>query len=165
MPIKSPRRTYKITQIKQNLDDTPGAIDTAPTETVGGTQRDIYVKMKQGIGNFLGLSPIAYDDPIFTGTFGGNGTNKGATFRRNIGGFRVASYTLIAANKFTIGETVPNNAGGVSIVNKDFKTITIGFPKGHSVTEVIAWLASTGKLSDIRAVRSPSGRQTDLFVP
>lgn len=164
MPIKSPRRIYRITQIKTNLDDVVG-IDPAPSKTVDGTTRDIYVKMKEGIGNYLGLTPLAYTDPIFTGVFQGDGLNKGATFRRNIGGFRQGSYTLIAKNTFTIGETIPNNAGGVSIVSKNFRTITIGFPKGHSVNEIIKWLATTTKLPEIRAIRSPSGHQTDIFVP
>jgi hypothetical protein len=165
MPIKSPRRIYKITQITRNIDDDPDNVDTAPTQTVQGAKQQIFVKMKEGIGAYLGLVPIAYNDPIFTGVFVGNGLNKGATFRRNIGGFRSGSYTLIAKNTFRIGESIPNNTGGITIVNKNFRTITIGFPKGHSVNEVIAWLASTGKLDEIRAVRSPSGRQTDLFTP
>ncbi len=160
-PIRSPRRLYLISTITVPIDDNPDAIDPV----AGGTTRPIIAKIKEAVGEYLELTPLTYNNPIFTGTFGGNGTNKDAKFRKNLGGYRDASYTLVANNQFSIREFVRNQTtGDVTRVTNDFKTITIGFPKGHSVTEVLKWLESTPKLSQIRAVISPAGHRTDLYT-
>lgn len=162
-PIRSTRQVYKIELIKVDNDDTPEVIDRTAAATQPETQRVIYVKMKVAIAEWLGLTPLAHNSPEFTGTFQGNGLNKGLKYRRKIGGFRVASYTLIATDFFTVSEQVVNlETGQVSRPLKRLKTMTIGFPKGHSVTEIVNFLASTGKLPDIKAVRAPSGAITYL---
>ena len=64
---------------------------------------------------------------------------------------------------FTVNELLVDvEAGTVTRPLKRVKTMTIGFPVGHSVNEVITFIASTGKLSEIRAIRSPSGAETDV---
>lgn len=162
-PIRSSRAVYKIEYILANKDDTVGIIDRTPAATAPETTKIIYVKMKVAIAEWLGLKPLAYDAPEFTGTFQGNGLNKGLQFRRRIGGFRQASYTLIAETFFEVNEQVVNlETGQVTRPLKRLKTMSIGFPKGHSVTEIVNFLASTGKLADIKGVRSPSGTITYL---
>lgn len=162
-PIRGSRKVYKIDLIKVDVDDDPAVIDKLPAGTTIETTRSIFVKIKVPIAEWLGLTPLSYDDPILTGTFKGGGLNKNAKFRRRIGGFKQASYTLIADTFFQVNEQVVNlETGQVNRPLKNLKTMTIGFPKGHSVTEVIAFIASTGKLSEIRAIRSPSGTETDV---
>lgn len=158
MPVRSPRKLYLISQITVNLDD-----DSDATDPPGGTVRPVIAKIKEGIGDFLGLTALAWNDPIFTGTFGGSGLNQGAAFRRNLGGFRVASYTLISSSFFTIGERYYNEETGLLVVaNKQFKSVSIGFPKGHSVNEIISWLAQTANFNQIAAIRTPAGRRIDI---
>lgn len=162
-PIRGNRKIYKIDLIQANVDDNPAIIDNLPAGTEVKTTRSIFVKIKVPIAEWLGLTPLAYNDPLFTGTFAGNGLNKESKFRKRIGGFKEASYTLIADTFFQVNEQVVDlETGVVTRPLKNLKTMTIGFPKGHSVTEVIAWIASTGKLSEIRAIRSPSGVATDV---
>lgn len=172
-PIRGPRALYKLDTILVNVDEDPLVADAAPAKTVGGLKRPILIKMKEAIGDFLGLKVVAWNDPIFTGTFpddtgaaGANkaqtgATNSGAKYRKNLGGFREASYTLIAKTKFVIPEIVLED-DGYKTVNSDYASITIGFPKGHSVTEVLAWLATTSRFSQIRAVRTPAGKLIHL---
>lgn len=161
-PIRSPRRLYLISNVTANQDDNKDGIDPA----TGGTTRPVIAKIKEAIGEYFGLTPMAYNDPLFTAVFGGEGTNSGATFRKRFGGFRDASYTFIAKDQFSISEIVTNpTTGATSRVTNEFKSITVGFPKGHSVTEIIKWLETTNKLSEIRYLRSPSGASTDLFLP
>ncbi len=164
MPIRSPRRIYKIEQIRRNLDDNPDGIDSAPDQTIQGQSTFIYAKIKEGIGKFLGLTPLPSDAEEFRGVFQGEGLNKGSIYRRRIGGFRVASYTLIAETVFNIEEKfyLEGSKQLVTQVNP-FKTMSIGFPKGHSVWEVIYFLRTTGKISQIAALRTPTGVKHDLY--
>jgi hypothetical protein len=160
MPIQSPRRLYLISQITVNQDDVENLIDLLP-----GTTRPIVAKIKEAIGDYMGLTALKYNDPIFNGTFAGNGTNKGAKFRKTLGGFKDASYTLIAKDQFAINEFIKNPiSGAITRKVKNFNSMTIGFPKGHSVTEVIKWLETTNKISEIRSLISPQGYRTDLFT-
>lgn len=165
MPIRSPRRLYEITEMQVNLDDDPDNVDIAPLETVGGLQRNVFVKMKEGIGDYLGMIPVPYNDPRLTGVFAGNGLNLGATYRRRLGGFRVASYTLIAKTTFVISERYFDSVQNtVVIANKEFKTMSIGFPKGHSVSEFIDFIVNRDNVDKIQAIRSPNGALTDLYI-
>lgn len=163
-PIRSPRKIYRVTGITANVDNAPG-IDNLPGGTDVDTTKPIFVKMKKSVGDWLGLTPLASNDPIFTGTFKGEGLNKGTTFRRKIGGFKSGSYTLIASTVFTVNEIVVNpDTGAVTTPTKKVKTISIGFPAGHSVSEVIAFISSTTRAGEITAIRGPSGARTDLSV-
>ena len=168
MPIRSPRYVYELNiTITAYNDDDPAAIDTAPAQTVSGTARSLYVKMKKSIGDWLGLSPMAYNHPAFTGTFkaGQTGaTNTGSKFRRKVGGFRVAAYTLIAETDFEIPELVKQDDGSYKTVNTKFKTISIGFPMGHSVNEFIDWLGTTSRIGEVAAVRTPHGATHPIAV-
>jgi hypothetical protein len=150
-PVRSPRAVYKISLITTNLDDSPTGTDTGI-----GTSRPVFVKMKEAIGDWLGVKPVAWNDPLFSGTFAGNGSNKGFKYRKRLGGFREASYTLIAKTKFNIPEIVLEN-DGFKVVQSEYASVSIGFPKGHSVTEVIAWLMGSARANDIRAIVTPSG--------
>lgn len=159
MPVRSPRRLYLLDEITVNLDDDPNAVDSP-----GGTTRPIIAKIKEGIGDYLGLTALEYNDPIFTGVFGGNGSNAGSSFRRNLGGFKVASYKLIAESFFTINEEYYNDDNEFIATTSNFKSISIGMPKGHSVTEVIAWLQTTTRMSEIQSLVTPAGHKVDLFT-
>jgi hypothetical protein len=150
-PIRSPRSIYQVNLITTNLND-----NTTGTDTGTGTNRPIFVKLKEAIGDWLGIKPVAWNNPLLSGTFGGNGSNKGFKYRKRLGGFREASYTLIAKTKFSIPEIVLET-DGFKVVNSEYATITIGFPKGHSVTEVIAWIMSSARANEIRAVVTPNG--------
>jgi hypothetical protein len=167
MPIRSPRLIYEIDVITRNLDDDPAAIDTAPTQTVDGTVSNIYIKMKKAIGDYFGLEPLASNDPVFNGVFGGDGLNKGSSYRRNIGGFKAASYTLKAKTTFVLEEEYYDSIQGTVIqTNKAFRSMSIGFPTGHSVYEVFFWLNSLTNNDKIAAVVTPEGnRHPYNFVP
>ena len=104
MPIRSPRVLVELETITANLDDDPNAIDEAPGQTVDGLKTNLFVKMKKGIATYLGFEPVSWNDPRMLGVFGGNGLNKGAEFRRRLGGFKVASYKLISKSVFQIEE-------------------------------------------------------------
>jgi hypothetical protein len=99
MPIRSPRRLYLINSIEVNIevniDDIPDVIDRLPGDQTPQTKRPIVVKMKQGIGEYLGLVPLAYDNPLLSGVFEGSGLNQGQNFRKKLGGFKHGSYMLL----------------------------------------------------------------------
>lgn len=163
MPISSSRKIYELTEFMVNLNDNPDAIDAAPSETEGGTMRPIFVKIKEAIGNYLGLTPIPVNDARFTGTFGGEGTNKGSKYRRNLGGFREAAYTLVAKTVFRVTERKPNQAGAGFVESiGEFSTMTIGFPKGHTVHEFVNFILSVPNADQISAIITPAGRRIDL---
>lgn len=162
MPIRSPRQVYKIEAITVNIDEDQEGPDVGPAGTVSGQKRPIVAKIKESIAEYLGLSPIEFDDPIWTGTFQAGGYNVGAKFRKNLGGFREASYTLVAHNSFSIKERIKQENGSYSIRTKEFKTISIGFPRGHTVTEIVAWLKTLNNFSKVAAVVTPQGRRVPL---
>jgi hypothetical protein len=154
-----------VAAIDQNLDDVPDAIDQAPNETVGGTVIEIYAKIKKGIGDYFGLTPLPYDDPYLTGTFQGNGLNNGASYRRNIGGFRVASYKFISKTTFSIEEEYYDKDLGIYVqAPKNFRTLSIGLPKGHSVNEVVSWTLQWQNTDNIAGMVTPSGRKVDMTI-
>ncbi len=167
MPVRGPRALYRILSIQENLDDDPAAVDDAPDETEDGTRRPIFALIKRPIGDFLGLVPIAWNDPIFTGTFQTTqgSLNEGSLFRRRIGGFRVASYTLIAVSTFEITELVKQDNGEYEEVLTPFKSISIGLPKGHSVTEFINFMGTTGVLSQVATIKTPAGHGIPIAMP
>lgn len=152
MPVRGSRRLYLLNeiQVRQGSDD-------------GATTRPILAKIKQPIAEYFGLTPVAYNDPIFNGTFGGNGLNAGARFRKNLGGFKDAAYTLIAENNFQINERVDDGSGNFVAVESLFKTVSIGLPIGHSVSEVIDWISTFTNFDNIRALRTPNGNRVDMF--
>lgn len=165
-PIRSPRALYKITLVDVHLDDDDDAIDPAPTQTVAGTKRAIVVNMKEAVGDYLSLQPMAWNDPLFFGTFKTppaqtGATNAGAEFYRRLGGYKEASYTFEAMTKFTISE-IAKSDNGYSRSNADFRTFSIGFPRGHSVIEIIRWIAGNPRFNDIRAIVTPNGRRIAL---
>lgn len=164
MPVRSPRRFYKINLIKRDNNDDPDVIDKLPGDTTPQTTTAIVVKMKEGIGQYFGLTPAAWNDPIFNGVFQGNGLNKGAEFRKNIGGYKNASYTLISETYFQIKEKYYEGELIVTPTTR-FKTVSIGFPVGHSVNEVVKWLATLQNFDNILALRTPAGKRHDLFTP
>lgn len=148
MPVRSSRRLYKIEEITVLR---PG----------GGTpvEEPIVVKMKQSHADLLGLEPIPSDDPIWIGTFGGSGSNAGKKYHRNLGGFRERAYTLIAQTEFTVNE---RDSAGTGTVASEFKTLTIGFPRGASVNEVFLWLKDLPVAAQTAAIISPAGRRIPL---
>lgn len=134
-----------------NIPDLPGA-------TPGKVTKVVYCLMKKSIGDFLGIVPLDWDAPELTGTFAGAGGNKGSKYRKRVGGFRVAAYTLVAIDRFTINEYVPQADGSVVLTPGKFRTISIGFPKGHSVNEFVDFIKSTGIVGQVAQIRTPTGR-------
>ena len=166
MPIRSPRVLVEIETITTNLDDNPDAIDTAPDQTVDGTVRNIFVKMKKGIAEYLGFEPVPWNDPRLTGVFGGHGLNQGAEYRRNLGGFRVASYKLISKTVFQIEEEYYDRDTEVyTTTTNPFRTMSIGLPTGHSVHEFITTIAGSNNFDEIAAIVTPAGRKIDIYEP
>lgn len=149
-PIKSPRQVYKIDVIK--VGEGPAGTGGAP----------IYLKMKESVGDWLGLEPLSYDAPDWIGTFQGDGPNAGFKYRKNIGGFRVASFKLVAKTVFTITQLVSTEDGNYVPTPGNFKTVSIGFPKGWSVTEVVNWLSTFDNIETMKAIITPSGRRISL---
>lgn len=145
MPIRGPRKLYKIEAIQ--VDDLP--------DGTGG--RPVYVKMKEPIGDFFGLQPLAWNSPDLIGTFGVGGNNAGFKYIRRRGGFRVDSYKLVAKTEFDIQELVKSEDGPYNLVTRSFKSISIGFPGGTSVRKVVYWVGSTNKVNQISHMVTPSG--------
>lgn len=149
MPASSPRRLYKIDEITvtRNVAGTP-------------TEEPIIVKMKKSHAGLIGLTPIPSDDPIWEGTFGGSGNNAGKKYHRNLGGFRERSYTLVSNDGNPYQLEVNDGAGGVT--TKDFKTISIGFPRGCSVIEFFNWIKELPIALETQAIITPNGRRIPL---
>lgn len=163
MPIRSPRAVYLIKGATVNVDDDPAIIDNLPGGTEPKTTRPLYCKMKRAIGNYFGLTALASDDIAFQGTFTGNGLNKGLKYYKNIGGFREQSFKLIPVTTFTVTEIVFNKGTGqYSNVNTNFKSMSIGFPKGMSVTEFLAWLNLLPGSANVDGIVTPKGRRIQL---
>lgn len=162
-PIRSPRGVYLIKGASSNVDDDLTVIDNLPAGNEPTTVKPIYCKMKVAIGNYFGLVALKSDDIAFQGTFKGSGLNAGTKYYKNIGGYRFESYKLIPAQKFTINELIFDTAtGGYTTSPRDFKSMSIGFPKGMSVTELLAWLITLTKSATVRAVVTPKGRKIEL---
>lgn len=174
MPIRSPRKTYEIKTITRNLDDHPDRIDSPTDELPGNTDESIFVKIKLGIGDYLGLDPIAWNDPRLLGTFKTDdvdainpaqkgATNAGVTYHRNIGGFKQAAYTLIPVETFEIEEDFYDRASDKRVTaKKKFQSMTLGFPKGHKVWAFKYWLAAQENFETIRAFVTPAGKRINL---
>lgn len=165
MPIRSPRRLYLINLIQVNNDDDPDVIDRSPGVALTETKRPIVVKMKEGVGKFLGLTPMNWNDPQLRGIFKGGGLNLGQTYARRVGGFKTLSFTLLPETTFTIEEKYFNDQDVFVTRNSTFKSVTIGFPKGPTVDNVRRWLATTPNFNQIRGIRAPGGAYTDLYSP
>lgn len=157
-PIRSHRLLYKIESITSLEPAPPDNIPDLPGTPPAKVAKPIYCLMKRSIGDFLGITPLPWDSPELTGTFGGDSGNKGSLYRKRVGGFRVASYTLVAVDRFSINEYVPQPDGSIDIVPGKFRTISIGFPTGHSVNEFVNFMKTTGVIDQIAFIRTPAGR-------
>lgn len=146
-PIRSPRGLYKIAQI---------------TRPQGALRVPVLAKFKRTVGDWLNLDEVEYNDPIFSGVFSGSGLNQGAKYRKRLGGYRSASYILVAKTQFVVQEYVRNAQGDYVKQDKKVKTISLGFPRGHSVNEVVAFVGSTNRLNEIDAVITPSGSRVPV---
>lgn len=163
MPVRSPRAVYLIKGAVSNVDDVPNVIDNLPGNTEVKTFKPIYCKMKVAIGDYFGLVALKSDDLAFQGTFAGNGLNKGSKYFKNIGGFKEDSFKLYAKTTFDISQYVYDEATKTTTkVNKNFSTISIGFPKGVSVNELLAWLTTLTNSANVLAVSTPNGRRINL---
>lgn len=145
MPVSGPRKLYKIEEIQVGED----------ADGEGG--RPIIVKMKEPIAKWLGLQQIAYDDPIFIGTFSGTGPNAGFKYIKRLGGFRHQSFKIVANTNFVVLERLRLPLGYGAPLPKIYKSLSIGFPIGVSVREFIDWIASTDKISKIAYIVTPRG--------
>lgn len=145
MPIRGNRKLYKIPEIQVGED------------ALGAGGRAIVVKMKEPIGDFLGLTQMSYNDPAFIGTYAGAGPNAGYKFIKRVGGFRESSFRVVAKTQFTIAEIVRKPDGSYAPENKTFKSFSIGFPGGVTVREFIAWITGRGVNTQIDYIVTPSG--------
>lgn len=145
--VRSPRRLYLIDEI------------TIKNSAGTGT-RPCVAKLKQAVAEFLGMTALEYNDAIFDGVFAGDGTNVGAKFRKKIGGFRDAAYTLIAVENFEIEEIVYNkDTKTITRPTTNFRSLTIGLPIGHTVNEVVDWIGTTSAIDEIGYLVTPAGHK------
>ena len=154
MPIRGPRQLYKIADLQ---------VGESSTGTGG---RPVVAKIKEPIGHFIFILTrklcMAWNDPDMTATFGGSGANAGFTYVRRLGGFRHASYKLVAKTQFAITEIVRQGDGTYSTASKNYRSISIGFPKGVSVHEFLSWIGGNAKASEIARIVTPSGKSIPL---
>jgi hypothetical protein len=148
MPVRSSRKLYKI-----------DAITVKRTNVTPAVTEPIVVKMKASHAGLLGLTPLASDDAIFTGSVAASGDRPAYTYLRNLGGFRERAYTLEAVDKFTVNET---DLDGEGTVEAEFKTLTIGFPRGASVLEVYNWIRALPVANQVAALISHNGRRIPI---
>lgn len=140
-PVRSPRRLYKIPNLVRRK-----ASATETESTVG----DGFVLMKQSVADWLGdtCKELDYDDPLwfYTRTVGG----QEVQFRKNLGGYKSKNITLTALNGIELQEYILDpETGDYSTEPMSFRSITIGLPAGASMSRMIAFLATTDKLSQI----------------
>jgi hypothetical protein len=148
--VRSPRRLYLIDEI------------TIKNSAGTGT-RPCIAKLKQAVAEFLGMVPLEYNDAIFDGVFDGSGTNAGAKFRKKIGGFKDAAYTLIAVESFLVSEIVYNrDTKVITRPETSFRSLTIGLPVGHTVNEVVDWIGNTSALDEIGYLVTPAGHKIPI---
>lgn len=153
MPIRGYRILVEIPEITA---PNPGGVpDPAP----------IFVLMKRGIAEWCGLTEIKSNDPKLKGTFGGTGANQGASFIRNVGGYKTASYTIIGSVGIDITEYFDDAQGNPTSSVGTFKEVTIGFPTGHSVNEWIDFLDTLPENDKIAAYRTPRGKRRPYSAP
>lgn len=157
-PVRSYRLLYKIEGITSTIPTPPDGIPDLPGTVTPRIVKPVYCLMKRSIGDFLGLVHLDWDAEELTGVFAGDGGNKGSKYRKRLGGFRVAAYTLVAVDRFTINEYVPQEDGSIVVTPGKFRTVSIGFPKGHSVNEFVNFLKTTSRIPEIALIRTPSGR-------
>lgn len=141
--VRSRRHIYRIPEILVN--------QVRDGQTV---REPIIVKMKKAHASFLGLSPIPANDPIFTGTFT-SGPNAGKKYRRNIGGFRALSYTLVAKSRFKL---ITDTDDPKVKEETEWKSISIGFPVGATVLQVIRWINTLPMRDKVEKIVTPRGR-------
>jgi len=157
-PIRSYRLLYKIEGITYTIPEPPDAIPDLPGTTPGRITKPVYCLMKRSVGDWLGLVHVPWDADELTGTFAGSGGNAGSKYRKRLGGFRVAAYTLVAVDRFTVNEYVPQEDGSILVVPGKFRSLSIGFPKGHSVNEFVEFMKTTTRIPEIALIRTPAGR-------
>ena len=166
MPIRSPRVLVEIETMTRNLKDNPDAPDQAPSETEDGLKTNVFVKMKKGIAQYLGFEPVAWNDPRLVGIFGGSGLNAGSQYQRQLGGYKVASYKLVAKSQFLIVEEYYNKlTKEYEFETSAFRTMSIGLPTGHSVHEFVTTISGSNNFDQIAAVVTPAGRKIDIYEP
>lgn len=153
MPVRGSRQLYKIPTIKVG------------EEANGTGGREIVVKMKEPIAKYLGLTPMRWDDEALTGTFGGTGLNQNYKYVKRVGGYRAASFTIVAKRQFQITEIIRDNSGNYTNRNKNFRSLSIGFPRGVSVHEFLKWIGANAKANEIDHIVTPSGKSIPLGTP
>lgn len=147
-PIRGRRILVEIPEILDN---------TQPTGN------PIIVKMKKGIAEYWGLQQIPTDDPRLRGVFAGAGTNAGATFQRRRGGFRFRSFTFLPVTQYSITEYYYDAQGNPISAPGNFNSMSIGFPKGVTVNEVVDWVLANAKVAETEFVVSPSDVRTAIY--
>jgi len=124
-----------------------------------------YVRMKESIGNWLGLKPQYPRYGTFQSTpknsiKSSTGTqlgNAGATYTK-LAGFRFVSYKFFLIPNTVIVEPAKNGSDH----NHTMQTISIGFPRGApgshtSVHGVIEFAKNCKQAKLIRGIQTPSG--------
>jgi hypothetical protein len=149
-PLKGPRELVQINQITEKDSD--------------GNYQPVIVAMKRGIREFFGLDRLPADDPILYGEYA-TGPNAGLTYRKRLGGFRQASYTIHFAGNVEINEYSFEN-GTWTESTRQMQSITFGLPKGHSTHEVLSFIeqtvVATNGSENLRKLRTPEGNSYDI---
>lgn len=124
--------------------------------TMGGAK--FLVGIKESIGNWLGIKPVAPG----TGTFK-KGPAQGKKYALRPGGFRYQSFTILLRRGVTITEVLPGcNNGGTR--ERELCTFDLGMPRGNkdarvAVWRVQSWALNTKQSKNIIGLVSPSGTQ------
>lgn len=150
MPIKGARKLYKIPEI------------TVGENAAGTGGRAIIAKIKEPVAELLGLTEIPYNDPDLIGTFSGTGPNAGFKYRKRLGGYRQASFKIVAKTEFEVLEQIRDESGDTILSEKKYKSISIGFPKGVSVREFVNWIGSKAIVSQVSYIVTPSGSSVPM---
>lgn len=142
---RSNRLVYKIDEITVNRG-------TAAAPVL----EPIVAKLKKSHADFLGLIPLASDDPLWTGTFQGSGANAGKEYLRQLGGFKENPFTLVAKTEFSL----TTNTDDPQVTETTmWKTITVGLPKGATMLEFKNWIDTLAIRDQVKAIISPRGRR------
>ncbi len=147
-PIRGRRILVEIPEILDNQTPTP---------------QPIIVKMKRGIAEYFALQQIPSDDARLRGVFAGTGSNAGATYQSRKGGFRYRSFKFLAKTQYAITEYYYDAQNNPVNTISNFKTMSIGFPKGVTVNEVLDWLLTKTNVDETEFIVSPAGVQTTVY--
>ena len=169
--VKSPRYLYECEGLQRV---------TYNTLNDGTKQRvlsDALVFLKESHANWLGSTlaiKIASNDPRLIGTrsvvrpdetsTAVDAAEQTETYRRNIGGYRSRTFTLVHKSAFVLNYSIIDDQGNSVAQTEVKKTIGIGCPSGISLHRFMVWIETlpANKLNQLSAIISPDGKKRQL---